>query len=514
LNKNGDKKMKLVDRIIGITGIVIFLFSLVYYSIQNVWGTLNWITLLLGLAGVGYFLFVYYKNRDKEFSIRSLQYGSNVLVQILIVIGIVGFLAFITTRQHIRSDLTVNKLYSLADQTDKILDGLEREVQIIAFYKTSEQRAAQDLLDEYSYRSSNLKYEFVDPDEKPQVARQYQVSKYNTIVVESGIKREIIEELNETNLTNAIMKVTREQDKVIYFLTGHGERSISDESPQGYKNAVEAIKKENHVVRELNLARQIGSGRGISDSCTVLVILSPKSTFFPAEFDSIRSYLDRGGKVFFLLDPDHNQDVVDFLLEYRVRIGNDLVVDASGVGQLFGAGPAMPLVTDYDQSITITKDFGVMTFYPITSSVTPLEDKGGYDIKEILKSSGNSWAEVDYSSGEVSFDQDKDLAGPVTLAVLVEKTNGDTKMGLVIFGDSDFASNGHWKNQGNSNIFLNTINYLAEEEDLISIRPKDVDDRRVTLTQADVKTIFYLVVIAIPLLVVIAGVVFYIRRGR
>jgi len=506
--------MKLHDKIIGIVGIVLFLFSLVYYSIQNVWGLMNWITIVLGTAGIGYMIFIHYKTREKGLSKRNLQYGSNVIIQVVIVIGIVGFLAFITTRQHIRSDLTENKLYSLADQTNKILDGLSKEVRVTAFYKTSEQRAAKDLLDEYAFRSAEFKYEFVDPDEEPQIARQYQVEKYNTVIVESGVKKEIIEELNETNLTNAIMKSTRERAKTIYFLTGHGERSINDQSPSGFSQAADGIKKENFLVKELNLIRNMAQGKAIPDSCNLLVIANPRANFFPGELDSIKNYLDQGGKALVFVDPDHPQDLVNLIADYRIKVGNDLVLDASGMGQLFGAGPAMPLITTYNQDLAITKDFNVMTFYPNTSSVTPMEDKEGYDIKEILKTSENSWAETDLSKPEASFDADADLQGPVIIAALVEKSIGENKMSLAVFGDSDFASNGYWKNQGNADIFLNTINYLAEEEDLISIRPKDVDDRRVTLTQADVKMLFYLVVIAIPLLVIIAGVIFYIRRGR
>jgi ABC-type uncharacterized transport system involved in gliding motility auxiliary subunit len=505
--------MKRYDKITGIIGAILFLFSLVMYSIENLWGVFNWITVFLGLAGIGYFLFTYYKNREKDISKRSLQYGSNVMVQIVIVIGIMGFLAFITTRQNFRSDWTENKLYSPADQTEKILSGLDKEVRITAFYKVSEQSRARDLLDEYAYRTDNFKYEMVDPDEKPQITKQYQVTQYNTVIVESGLKRETIETLTEANLTNAILKVTREQDKMICFLTGHGERSIIDEGKNGYSSAVVALKKENHLVNEMNLVEKMGANQGIPDSCTVLVILSPKANFFPGELDSISAFLDRGGKVLLLLDPDHNQDIVDFASQYGVRVGSDMVVDASGVGQLFGAGPGMPLVTTYDQNIPFTKDFSIMTIYPLTSSITPMEDKKGYDIKEILKTSNNSWGETDFP-GEVSFNEGKDLPGPVSIAVLVEKKVGDKKTSLVLFGDSDFASNGYFQNEGNANIFLNTINYLAEEEDLISIRPKDFDDRRVTLTQAEVSTLFYLIVIAIPLLVVIAGVVFYIRRGR
>jgi ABC-type uncharacterized transport system involved in gliding motility auxiliary subunit len=505
--------MKTHDKIIGIVGAVIFLFSLVLYSIENIWGVFNWVALFLGIAGIGYFLFIYYKNREKGISTRSLQYGSNVLVQVIIVIGIMGFLAFITTRQNFRSDWTINKLYSLSDQTDKIMDGLDKEVRITAFYKAGEQRGAKDLLEEYAYRSRNLNYEFVDPDEKPQIARQYQVTKYNTLIVESGLKRETVETLSEANLTNAIMKVTRDQDKLICFLSGHGERSITDESKNGYSLAVAAIKKENHLVKEMNLVEKMGANQGIPDSCTVLVILSPKASFFPGELDSIGAFIDNGGKVLLLLDPDHGPDIVEFAAKYGVKVGKDMVVDASGVGQLFGAGPGMPLVTTYDQSVPITKDFSIMTIYPLTCSVTPMEDKKGYNIKTILKTSKNSWGEVDFP-GEVSFNDGKDLPGPVSIAVLVEKKSGNKKTSIAIFGDSDFASNGYFQNEGNANIFLNTINYLAEEEDLISIRPKDFEDRRVTLTQAEVSTLFYLVVIAIPLLVVITGVVFYIRRGK
>jgi ABC-type uncharacterized transport system involved in gliding motility auxiliary subunit len=505
--------MKRIDKIIGIIGAILFLFSLVLYSIENIWGTLNWVTLLLGLGGIGYFLFTYYKNREKGISKRSLQYGSNVLVQVVIVIGIMGFLAFITTRQNFRSDWTVNKLYSPADQTEKILGSLDKEVRVTAFYKAGEQRGPKDLLDEYAYRTGNFKYEFVDPDEKPQITRQYQVTKYNTLIVESGLKRETIETLTETNLTNAILKVTREQDKMICFLTGHGEKSITDEGKNGYSLAIAAIKKENHLVKEINLVEKMGANQGVPDSCTVLAILSPKVNLFPGELDSISAFLERGGKVLLLLDPEHKPDIAYFASQYGVKIGNDMVVDASGVGQLFGAGPGMPLVTTYDQNTPITKDFSIMTIYPLTSSVTPMEDKKGYDIKEIIKTSKNSWGEVDFP-GEVSFNEEKDLPGPVSIAVLIEKKLGDKKTSLAIFGDSDFASNGYFQNEGNANIFLNTINYLAEEEDLISIRPKDFDDRRVTLTQAEVSTLFYLIVIAIPLLVVITGVVFYIRRGR
>lgn len=505
--------MKTTERITGIAGIIILLFSLVWYSIQGIWDTVNWVTLILGLAGSGYFAYTYYNKRERGFSARNLQQGSNALLQTVIVIGIVALLAFITTRRHYRSDLTENKLYSLSDQTGKLLSGLEKEVSLLAFYKSAEQAAARDLLDEYSYRSDKLEYRFVDPDEDPQLTKSYSIRQYNTVVVEAGARREMIGEMSEANLTNAIIKVTREQQKMVYFLTGHGERSISDESPEGYKSAADAVKTENYLVRELNLVRNIAEGRGIPDSCTVLAIIRPTANFFPGELDSIQTWLDNGGKALIMLDPEHPADLADMLAGYKLKIGNDMVVDASGVGQLFGAGPAMPLVTDYDRDIPITKDFSVMTFYPMTCSVTPMSDAGEFTIKKLLQTSAQSWAETEIRN-EVRFDEGKDIAGPVTIAALVEKDSGERKTTLAVFGDSDFAKNGYFKNQGNADLILNTVNYLAEEEDMISIRPKDIDDRRLTLTQADVSTVFWLVIIVLPLAIVIAGVVIYVKRNK
>jgi ABC-type uncharacterized transport system involved in gliding motility auxiliary subunit len=419
-------------------------------------------------------------------------------------------LAFITTRQHYRSDLTKNRLYSLSDQTEKLLTNLDRDVEIKAFFKPADQSGARDLLDEYNYRSGSLNYELIDPDEEPNRVKQYGVNAYNTLIVESGVKRELITDLNETNVTNAIIKVTREQDKLIYFLSGHGERAIGDDSPQGLKMATEAIKKENHLVRELNLART-GS---IPDSCTVLAIVTPQTDLFPSELDTIKKFIDDGGKLLVMVDPDRGGNLAGFLDQYHVTIGKDMVIERSAMSQIMGAGPAIPIVNQYDANHAITKEFSAMTFFPYTSSVTPKEDKGGFTITELAKTSGSSWAETDYSTGKVGYDEASDKRGPITIAALVEKELVKGKSALVIFGDSDFATNAYFQQQANGNLFLNTINYLAEEEDLISIRPKQVEDRRLTLTQADVSTLFYLVVIAIPLLVVILGVVIFFKRNR
>jgi ABC-type uncharacterized transport system involved in gliding motility auxiliary subunit len=315
--------------------------------------------------------------------------------------------------------------------------------------------------------------------------------------------------LSESNLTNAIIKVTRELDKVIYFLQGHGEHGIEDTGQQGYKTAMEGIQNENYQVKSLNLAQE----KSIPKDCSVLILAGPTSNFFPFELDTLKKYVDAGGKLMAMVDPMVNTNIIPFLEQYKVKLGDNLVVDASGVGQLFGMGPEIPLVSKYEDH-DMFKDFGVMTFYPRARAVeTSTEGESGFTPTVLFKSSASSWAESDYQNRNVGYNADKDIKGPVPLAVVSTKTVGNNKKAeVMVIGDSDFADNAYIKNSGNYDMFLNMVNWMAEEEDMITIRPKEINDSRVSLTAKDSKVILYLSVIALPLLIVIGGVTVYFKR--
>ena len=501
--------MKRYSGIALLTGFLLFIYSFINYSINQLWDLVSTLSLLAGLVIGGFGIYYLLRFRQKEVSTKTIKYGTNLAVSTVAFLGIVILLAFITTREHVRADLTQGGLFSLADQTKKVLKDLNKPVNIYAFYEKAAQTSAEDMLDEYSYRSRFIHPEFIDPNEKPQIARQYQVTQYNTIVVESGPKTEKITDLSESNLTNAIMKVTRDLDKVIYFTTGHGEVDIESDDAQGYKRYVDGIKKENYLVKTINIAQE----KTIPDDCSVLIIASPKADFFQFELDSIGKYIDKGGKLMVLVDPQWQPTLINFLKKYKIEVGNNLVVDATGLGQLFGMGPEVPLVSHYEKH-EIFKEFNTMTFYPQACSVSPMKDGDSKVSTTVLfKTSQNSWGETDYKNREVSFDQGKDMKGPVPIAVVATKTISDkTKAQVLVIGDSDFAKNAYIRNSGNYDLALNIINWLAEEEDMITIRPKEVDDRRVALTQKQSKTIMYITVIGLPLFIIIAGVFVYFKR--
>ena len=492
-----------------VVGLLLILYSFLNFSLDNLWDWVSTVSLILGLSLLGAGVYYRLKFKDRVRSKRALQLGAASGLNTLIFVGILALLAFITTRHHARADLTQKGLFSLADQTKKVLEKLDKDVKIYAFYKEGDETLPRDLLEQYAYRSKHIHFEFVDPNKKPQLAKQYHITQYGTVVVESNGRRETITELNEANLTNAILKATRDVEKMVCFTTGHGEKDIESEKPRGYKFIADGIRKDNYMVRTVNIIQD----KGIPRECNVLIIAGPTTDFFPAELDSIKDYIERGGRVMVLVDPNWKPSIVEFLKQYNIQVDNDLIVDFSGVGQLFGMGPAVPLVAKYENH-PMFKEFNVMTFFPEACSVRPLENgQEGITTTVLFKSAPRSWGETDFTAGKVKYDEGKDLKGPLSMAVLAtKKLDNQKKAHVLVVGDSDFGMNAYVRNSGNYDLFLNMVNWLAEEEDMVTIRPKEFDDRRVTLTERDSKVVLYVSVIGLPLVIIIAGLMVYYRR--
>jgi len=455
---------------------------------------------------------------------RKAKYGINSVVAILFFIGLLGLVNFISNRHHVRADLTQSGLFSLADQTVKVLKGLDKEVVAYAFFQVPDRRL-EDLLEEFKMKSEKFSFDFIDPDREPEIAKAYDVKRYGTVVVKSGENEEQVFDVTEEKLTNAILKVSREEKKKVYFLEGHGERDLENIERDGYNAAKKALENENYDIGTLILARE----KAIPEDCSALIIASPRVAPLENEIDLIERYLKSGGSALFMLDPSPAIGLEGFLSDWGVDVGDDIVVDVSGVGRLFGAGPTIPLVSDYP-SHRITNEFNVMTFFPLTRSIRPRDEKGkGAKVQTILRTSARSWAEKNYGEKPFRLNEDVDLKGPVSIAVALTEefhSEADTLGGkgeesienkkrtarMVVFGDADFACNSYFSVSGNSDLFLNVVNWLAEEEDLISIRPKQREDRRVSMTAAQSRYVFYLTVIALPLIVLAVGITVKVKR--
>jgi ABC-type uncharacterized transport system involved in gliding motility auxiliary subunit len=251
----------------------------------------------------------------------------------------------------------------------------------------------------------------------------------------------------------------------------------------------------------------------VSSDATVLIVAGPKQSLFSQEASMIGKFLDEGGKVMLLLDPDTKPELGEVLKRWGIELGNDTVIDVSGVGRLFGTGPAVPLVTEYGAH-PINRNFeGSMTFFPLARSVKRASGSSfDVEITELLKTTPQSWAETELTGDQVKFDEGKDTKGPISVGVAASKKVGEKSARLVVIGDSDFATNKYVGLQRNGDLFLNAVNWLAEDEDLISVRPKEPKNRRVTLTETQQNLLFWFSFLLLPGIVIASGIYVWWKR--
>ena len=462
------------------------------------------------------------------FSGRQARYGTLAATSILVVLGILVAINYIGAKQNKRWDLTVNKQFSLSDQTRNVLARLDSPMQVMVFAKEEEFPRYQDKLKEYEYSSKKIATEYIDPDKKPTVAKQNQVQQYGTLVFNYKGRTERVTSDTEQDITTGIIKVVTGQQKKVYFTQGHGEKDTASSERDGYSDISAALGRENYGVDKLVLAQK----GAVPDDTAVVVVAGPRIDFFPNEIDALKKYLDRAGKLLLELDPPEKPDsppvtnLVALAHEWGVDVGNDVVVDISGMGRLIGTDASVPVAANYP-SHPITQRFTFLTAYPLARSVVPVASGvNGHTAQTFVETSPQSWAETDIkgllTTGKVGFEESKgDKKGPIAIAAAVSATSASTPATLdapkpetrvVVIGDSDFASKFALGIQGNRDLFMNMIGWLTQQENLISIRPKEADDRRITMTATQQNNVTLLSLLVIPACIFGTGVYTWWRR--
>lgn len=492
---------------------------------------------LAGLVVTVLYSLTQWRDIARSFGGREVKYGSIAATGVLLVLAILVGINWVASRQNKRWDLTENNQFSLSDQTRQVLQTLDGPLTIRAFYVGSSQ-AERDRLEQYTYLSSQVQVEYVDAERNPLDAQRYEVTTVPTYVIEYAGRTERATSNSEQTLTNALKRVIEGAPKKIYFLQGHGEPDPNGTTGEGYSALVTALQSDNFEVAQLTLAQQ-GS---VPADATVIVIAGPTSDPLPAELDAIRAFLRRGGKLQMLLDPPEGGKAPDVTAlvalarEWGIDVGNNLLIDASGLGQILGTDVSVPVAMPV--SHPITNNFRTMTAFPLARSVSPIDGgTDGHMAQTVLQTSPQSWAEADvaavFATGQAERNVDPpNIAGPVPLAAAVsaaaeeppspaagdeaEAPSDDEapapETRVVVVGDSDFARNSAIGIQGNRDIFLNMANWLAQQEDLIAIRPNDPANRPVTMTANQGFWVFWFTMAIVPVLLFANAFRLYWRR--
>jgi ABC-type uncharacterized transport system involved in gliding motility auxiliary subunit len=490
---------------LGTVGGVLLVAGLLLYSVYEVMSKWYWALLIAGGLLVVIWLVGNVGNIVASAQKRSTRLGANALVISLAAIAIFGFINYLGYKKHKKFDLTAEKLFTLSDQTKKVMGELKSEVKVAYFSKTDEPVAT--LVEQYRDLSSRITYERIDLQARPEMASQFRGVRPGETYVVANNRREKIAAVDEQSLTSAIMKVTREQAKTVCFLEGHGERELTGGGPEGYQPIDTKLKGDNYATKTISLVAK----NEIPADCSVLVVAGPKKAILPGEFDILSKWMDAGGKMLLGIDPDSEADVEAWLKNWAIELHKDTVIDYSAIGQLSGAGAGVPLVTDFG-SHPITKTFGRLpAFFPLARSMKTDTTKTEITTTDLLKTSAESFGETELQGNQAKMDEGKDIKGPLTLGMAATKKIGAKDARLVVIGDSDFASKAYQGQGANGDLFVNSINWLAEEEDLISIRPKSQTNRDVQLSSVAQNLLFW-ITIFMPLAVIVLGISIWWKR--
>ncbi|MDP2391020.1 MAG: Gldg family protein [Acidobacteriota bacterium] len=502
-----------------------------HYATYMAWAGL--VAVLIYMAGQWRDVATFYKG-------RGAQYGTMSIVSILVFLGILVAVNYLGVRQNKRWDFTANQVYSLSDQTIKVLQTLDAPVTFVVFDRQTSFDAFRDRLDQFTYHSTNVKTEYVDPDREPTRAKEAAIQSYGTILIQYKDRTERVTSSDEQAITNALSKAVTGATRKVYFTQGHGEKDIAATDRTGLSTIVQALSSDNYGVESLVLVQQ----KTVPADATVVVIPGPTTDFFQPEIDALNTYVNAGGKVLVMLDPEAKSGanthplLTQFLADWGIRAGNDVVLDASGMGQMLGTDASVPVAAQYPPH-AISEGFRLLTAYPMARSMTPIEGgANGRIAQPLVNTSTQSWAEADLASlsgtggAQVAFDEGKgDRMGPITLGAAVSAPataapaapagNGTPaspdaerkpESRVVGIGDSDFAANFGLGIQGNRDFFMNAVNWLAQSENLIAIRPREPADRRLTLTADQQQRIMLLCLFVIPGIVFASGVYTWWRR--
>jgi ABC-type uncharacterized transport system involved in gliding motility auxiliary subunit len=506
---------------------------------------------LAGLICTLLYILSQWREVARSFSGREARFGSLALASVVIVLAILVGINWLAGRRNKRWDLTAAKQYTLSDQTKKLLQGLDKPLKMYVFAQTDDFGRFRTRLEEYQYQSKQLQIEYVDPEKQPTVAQKYlPLQQSGTIVIDHNGMVERVNADTEQAITNGLIKVIQGKQNKVYFVQGHDERTPEDSEPRGFSTIGQYLQSDNFGTETLMLAQV----RAIPEDASVVVIAGPRADLFPNEVELLKGYLAKGGKLMVLLDPREKADaapltnllgllkewgieasdqvIINMPADYTVKEGETL--DIAQLGALPNTDGTFVLAGKYLQHPMTTGLGRVTVVFRLARTVTAITEGANNRFPQnIIETTATSWAESDvkrlFDTNQVSRDPGKgDKAGPLSLGAAVSAPVQDAsappaanpadeapkkETRIAVFGDSDFASNQLLGAGRNADLFMNAVNWLAQQEDMIAIRPRDPEDRRLTMTATQFNWVRIATNLLVPGLILLAGIrVWWVRR--
>jgi ABC-type uncharacterized transport system involved in gliding motility auxiliary subunit len=455
--------------------------------------------------------------KTRSVSARQARYGATASLYTIIVIAALVIVNWLGNRYNKTYDVTSNKRYTLSQETQRVVKGLKQDATITYIDKASGFNTAKAMLDRYANLSPKVHLQYIDYQKQPTLARQYGLRYAGTAYVEVGPRREEAKAITEEGLTGAFLKDLKGVRKVC-FVTGSQEHALDASDSNGLSQFKTLVERDNYQSQSITLLDKTA----VPSDCNVLAVAGPQTDYTANEVSAIKSYVENGGRAFILLDPpldfsrehvSENAALVNLLAGWGVTPAKDLVLEQNPMGQLFGFGPEIPLVSSYDSHPIVSDLKSSFTGFPVARSLD-IKNTDKVTNQKLFSTSDRAIATTKLTTNEVNPSDPGNKKGPFALGVAGTYNTGKANNPgrFVVVGSSGFIGNGMLGFQSNRDLALNVVNWLSSDEDLISIRPKEAEDRRLNVTQRQMNTFAYFDLIGIPLLIIIAGVTIFLKR--
>ena len=433
----------------------------------------------------------------------------------ILFIGIIGMLAWLSTQYVYQADWTTGARNTISDDTRRLLEGMEHPVSISAFVR--DEGAMHDqitsLIGSYQRFKDDITLEFINPDREPARVRELGIASGGEIVIRYLDRSENIQTLSEQQLSNALLRLTRREERWIVFMTGHGERPPVGETNHGLGTFVRELERKGLNVQTVNLTES-----EIPSNTNLLVLASPRVDLLPGEVSKLQRYLEQGGNLLWLAEPGDLHGLEPLAEQLDISLLPGVVVDAAS--GMFGIeNPTFVVVTGYPRH-DITREMTAVTVYPEAAALE-INDNGRWNVLPLLTTLERAWTELDEIAGEIQFDSYTDeRAGPLDIGVLLTRTRMDDAgdelpmQRIIVIGDGDFLSNTYLGNGGNLSLGLNIVQWLSHDEAILDIQIKSAPDTSLVLGKVAQAVIGLGFLLGLPLLLLTVGVTIWLLRRR
>lgn len=446
---------------------------------------------------------------NKKLRMHYLIQNGVFVILLLLLVGLLGYFAAQTRQQW---DVSQNGRNSLSKASIEILQKLQGPVQVTAY--ATEQHAQfggirkiiTDFVALYQRAKPDLSLTFIDPAEQPKLAQKAGVQVNGEMVITFNQRREHLTVINEQAFSNVLMRLARAEDKLIIALSGHGERRLDGSANYDLGEFGRQLRANGFNSQPLNLAIE----QDVPANASMLMIASPQTDLLEGEVDKLLNYIDRGGNLLWLVDQESLRGLLPLTEKLHLTLTPGVVVDPQA--EQLKAPITFALGANYGQHV-ITNQFDYITVFPFSRQITINENEEWHAVS-LVEVAQQGWVETGDLQGEIVFDQDTDVEGPIGIAAALTRNIQDREQRVIVVGSGHFLANTYLGNGSNLDFGINLVNWLTGDEELIVIQPRATLDSHLVLSESELTLIVVGFLVLLPLLFLGSGIVIWWHRRR